>query len=186
VRTRIAGTAAGILGYVVLSQDALALTNTLHLLFASTLLLAMTDAGTELALVPDKKLGSGSGAWLIRVFVVSIYFWSGIAKSSSAWLSGDTLERLVDDRILSSTIGPLLRDPTPRVFAAWSTVLIELALGPLLLVRRSRKAAIGVAIAFHATLELILHPDFFGWLMLVLLISFADRSTDNRPTTRPD
>ena len=67
---------------------------------------------------------------------------------------------------------------------AWVLAATEMAIGPLLLWPRSRKAAIVAALLFHAALEQAIHPDFFGFAMAVLLLSFAGAPSPQRqPST---
>jgi hypothetical protein len=84
------------------------------------------------------------------VFVASIYAWSGVAKLRPCWLSGETLHALHQahdffgwlDATRLTSIGHCRT-------LAWAIVIVELLLGPLLLVRRTR--ILGVVIAVGCT-----------------------------------
>jgi hypothetical protein len=63
--------------------------------------------------------------------------------------------------------------------AAWSIAATELALGPLLLWPRTRRPAVAAELAFHAVLQVTIHPDFFRFAMAVLLLAFVARPLED-------
>jgi Vitamin K-dependent gamma-carboxylase len=177
VWTTAAGVAAGVLGYAVLSQNVMGYVNTLHLLFAGMLVLAVSGAGTRLALRPEPAIDPRSGLRLVRALVASVYAWSGIAKLNGSWLRGDALLQLHDHGIVGGGLAAvLLATPGCRVSMAGAIAATELALGPLLLWPRTRRAAVVAALLLHAVLEASVHPDFFGLAMATLLLSFVEPS----------
>jgi hypothetical protein len=175
VRAREAGVVAALCGWVVLAQDALAYINTMHLLFLGLAVLALGGSGSAWALIPERGVDPPSGIALVRGVTVSVYAWSGLAKLTRTWLSGATLAQLHEahlvrgalvDTLLSTRSGPML--------LAWVVAAGELAMGPLLLVPKTRRAAIVLALTFHATLQVAMSPDFFGFAMAILLLSFFE------------
>lgn len=174
VRARECGVAGAVLGWVVLSQDAAAYINTLHLLYLGMAVLAVGGAGSALALRPEREIDPVSGRALAQALVVSVYAWSGLAKLNGSWLSGAALAQFHEGGLLGGALADaVLASRAHCVAAAWVLAITEMAIGPLLLWPRSRKAAIAAALAFHAALEHAVHPDFFGFAMAVLLLSFA-------------
>lgn len=172
IRARAAGIATGILGYIVLSQDVLGYFNSIHLLYASAVLLAVAGGGAAIAIRPEPARAPRSGLALIRWFVASVYAWSGLAKLNAGWLEGATLARLHDERILGGgLVDWLLVSQAGRLGCAWGIVALELSLGPLLLWRRTRRPAIVVALVFHALVEHAVRPDVFGLAMAALLVT---------------
>lgn len=173
VRARVAGLVAGTAGYVVLAQDELGFLQTLHLLFASTLLLGFTDAGSAFALRPDPPRAAASSLFLVHAFTASIYFWACLAKLRPDWLDGRALQVFFEARALH---GPVARAVTgaagTRAAAAWGVAIVEMLLGPALLWPRTRRAALAVAFALHATIEITAKADVFGWIMGALLLSY--------------
>jgi hypothetical protein len=173
VRARAAGVVAGVLGYVVLAQDALGIINTLHLLFASTILLASTDAVSALALRPDPPRSPRSSLWLIRAFVASIYFWGGVAKLHPDWMSGAMLARMYAEADIRGPLAPLmLGTPLACLVSAWLVPIVEIGLAPALVWSRTRRFALFAAFGLHAILELVVRPDLLGWMMVALLLSY--------------
>jgi hypothetical protein len=183
-----AGVAAGVCGWIVLAQDLAAYVNTLHLLFLGTVILAVSGAGSAFAMRPEPAVDAPSGIALTRALVASIYAWSGLAKLNGSWLRGDVLAQLRDSGVAHGALADaLLGSSTARAGVAWLLVGTELALGPLLFWRRTRRGALATALALHLSLELSMHPDFFGLAMAVLLLSFVDprRVTRTSPAMPP-
>ncbi len=181
VRGRETGIAGGLLAWAVMSQDAGAYINTYNLLFLGLIVLGASGAGSTWAWRPEPEIDPRSGLALTRAFVASVYAWSGLAKLNASWLRGDVLERLRASEVVRGPLADALLTSTGACTAvAWTVVATELALGPLLLWPRTRRAAWVAALAFHATLEISLHPDVFGFAMAVLLLAFvAPRVADH-------
>jgi hypothetical protein len=164
IRARIAGVVAGACGFVALSQDPLGFVFTLYVLFAGTMVLALTDASSD--------ADEASSTRLLTLFISSIYVYSALAKLQTEWLSGRTLLALAQDGLLSGAMAAaLIAHPALRAVAAIAVFFIEAALPGLLLVTRTRRLAILVALALHASFELAAHPDVMGWVMAALLLS---------------
>ena len=175
VRAREAGVAAGVLAWAVMSQDAGSYINTFHLLYVGMVVLGASGAGSSRALHREREVDLASGLALTRALVVSVYAWSGYAKLNAQWLRGDVLESLCASRAVRGPIADaLLTSPGAFAATAWLVVATELALGPLLLWRRTRRAALVLALTFHAVLEISMHPDFFGFAMAILLLAFVE------------
>jgi hypothetical protein len=190
VCTTAAGVAASLLGYVVLSQSLMDYVNTQHLLLLGMLFLAIGGAGSRVALRPEPAIDPPSGLRMVRALVVSVYAWSGVAKLNRSWLSGDALTQLHDSGIVRGALADaLFASPSVRMTTAWGVAATELALGPLLLWPRTRPAAVVIALLLHAALEASVHPDFFGFAMAALLLSFLEprsgRLIDKAPAMWP-
>jgi hypothetical protein len=185
IRARVAGLMAGACGFLALSQDPLGFVFTLYVLFAATMALALTDATSRLALVPDPPVDEESSTRLLAIFVASIYVYSALAKLQSEWLSGRTLLALAEDRLLGGFVATLLIDhPGLRSPAAVAVFLVELSLPALLLVPRTRRLAIVVALLLHATFEVAAHPDVMGWVMAALLLALSSSSRRSLSASR--
>lgn len=174
IEPRAAGLVAGVAGYLVLLQQPFGFVFTLHLLFLGTMLLALTDSGSALALRPRPARDPASGLLLIQLFVASIYAWAGLGKLRHDWLDGRTLEGLLHQRWLSGHLADsLLATSDRRAMVAWMIAAGELALGPLLLWRRTRLAGLALALAFHLGVEIMGRADLLGYEMAALLICFV-------------
>jgi len=173
VRARAAGLLAGALGYVTVLQDPARFFTTHHVIFLGTMLLACTDAVAACALRPAERRSPTSSAWLIRAWVASIYVWAAVAKLTADWFDGRTLALLVREGLFRPFVAStLLSTDAKRSVVAWCVVLTELALAPLLLIPRTRRYGLMLAVAFHLGLEWAASPDLFGWAMISLLLAF--------------
>ena len=173
IRARTAGLVAGVLGFVALSQDPFGFVFTLHTLFLGTLVLALTDATSALAVVPERPLGAASSVRLVHLFVASVYAWSALAKAQGEWLSGDTLRALAEDGLLNGSANALaLAHPALRAAAAWSVFAAEAVLPVLLLAPRTRRHGLLVACMVHVSFEVVARPDVMGLVMASLLTTF--------------
>jgi hypothetical protein len=174
VWTRPAGLLAGALAYLVALQEPTTFSMTKHVLFLGMMILACTDARTELALRPAPPESPRSSLALVRVWIASIYLWAGAAKLNRDWLSGRALGFWVDERIVR---GPLadawLRTAGQRALVAPLVAAGEMALAVLLLSRPTRRFGLGAAYAMHALYELTMAPDLFGWALAFLLLAFV-------------
>lgn len=157
-RVRLAGIVTAVSGYALLVNDAMAYTNTLHLIHLAVLVVALAD-----------ERSPTSSLWLVRALPISVYLFSGLAKLNAQWLSGKTLVSLVDQTLVKS--------PVPIAWARSASVTMaafELALPVLLLASRTRRAALWLAAGFHLYLQLTVHPDIFGMMMIALLLAFVE------------
>ncbi len=172
-RARAFGIVASLAGYAVLAQDALAYVNSLHLLFLSTLVVALTDCSSELAVRKEPPRSVDSSTWLVRATPMSVYAFSAIAKLNAQFLSGRALLAFCADGAVHGLGRVACASPPRAELASLLVVATELALPVALFVRRTRRAALVVAVALHVGLELSIGPDVLGWTMLALLVSFA-------------
>ena len=167
-----AGLVAGALGYITVAQDPGRLNTTQHVIFLGTMLLAMTDATSRCALFPAPVRDPRSSRLLMRLWIASIYFWAGLAKLRPDWLDGRALALFAAEGLVRPTVAVvLLSSPARRAILGSAVAVGELMLVPLLLARRTRRFGVVAALGLHATFELAVSPDLFGWAMAALLLS---------------
>jgi hypothetical protein len=168
--TRASGLTACLCGLAVMAQDTFSFSFTRYILFLGTGVLAIADSGASLAVRPAPAADARASLWLVRTFVASIYAWSAIAKMRGPWLDGTTLGALHAGHFLRGHLVDLVTATAPaRVAASISVVVLELALGPLLLVRRTRAVGLAAAVAMHAVYEVSAQPDVMALVMMSLL-----------------
>jgi hypothetical protein len=168
------GIVAGFSGYLVLLQDAYAFTFTQHLLLLGTVVLALADSATVLAVRPDRPRSPASSLWLVHGFTVSVYFWAAVVKLRRDWLDGRTLGLFFDEGALAGPLaGLLVGTPSRRAVAGPLVVATELSLVGLLLWPRTRVIGLAVALGLHASIEWMARPDVIGWGMCALLLAFV-------------
>ena len=173
VVTRVAGLAAGIAGYLVLAQDAFGYLHHLHMLYLGAILFALCD-----------RESPRSSLLLMRAFVASIYVWAVIGKLASEWGTGAALSAFVKSGALNlELVGGLLATPARCAAVEIAVMGVELALAIGLLVARTRRIALVVALAMHIGFEIVGRVDSIGWQMAALLLVFTG-SEQPRPGTR--
>ncbi len=119
--------------------------------------------------------------WALRLFQIQmsiIYLSSAIEKSSGTdWTSGKALYYVAR---LDDSFGKLPVPAFPFESLAlvkvmtWSVLVLEWVLPVLLWVKRSRKTAIIVGIAFHLAVDWTMNLFLFHWIMILGLVSYAE------------
>jgi hypothetical protein len=163
----------------VLAQDRFAFVNSLYVLFSSTIVLALTDASTTLALSPGKASGNdprsvASSVRLVSLFLAGAYFWAGLAKLQPEWLSGRALAASQQAGAFAGPLGAMVANTQVRLVSAWAVPAVELALAALL-VANQRGVAVVLALNLHIVLELTVRPDTLGFQMVLLLLAIRPR-----------
>ncbi len=111
--------------------------------------------------------------WLLRLQVGIPYFFGGLAKLNSDWLQGGEPMRI--------WLRPLTKIPTfGHIFAAdwmvygfaFSGLLLDLLVVPLLLWKRTRPFAFVAAVFFNVMNSLLFEIGIFPWMMLGALLIF--------------
>lgn len=158
--------------------------DTLFRLFA--FYLALCPAGWAFSLDARRRKRRGLTEpppipWGLRLFQIQlsvIYLSSAIEKSlGTDWTSGTALYYVAR---LHDSFGKL---PVPAFLfetlwitklLTWSVLAMEWGLPVLLWVKRTRRAAIVVAIVFHLSIEYTMNLFLFHWLMILGVLSFAE------------
>ncbi len=123
--------------------------------------------------IPDRQCSEGWGipywnVWLLRFQMAVVYVYAGLAKLNADWLSGRALKlglsaRLEQPWLALDVLSPLL---------SWGGALFDLTVVPLLMWRRTRSAAFGLACAFHVTNASIFGLASFPWMCIALTSLF--------------
>jgi hypothetical protein len=126
-----------------------------------------------LAMAPASEAGPAWPLWLLRIELAGVYFGSGLSKLLDPDWFGGTVTWLrvvrVQDHIPTWLVGSLT-DRSFHTGAAKVIVLTELFIAFGLWSRRTRMAAIGVAIAFHVAIQLTADVQTFSLLMISALV----------------
>ena len=168
-------------------------------------LLAVAPCGRELSLDAWVRRRRGLPAldshapawplWLLRFECAAIYGASGLSKLVDPdWFGGTvTWQRVVRARdelgVLPDWAVSLLTDRSFHTGAAKLIVLTELFIAVGLWWRRTRYAAVWVAVVFHLAIETSASVQVFSYLGIAVLVIWAVPSTRDRvlridPTTR--
>lgn len=122
--------------------------------------------------------------FLLRAQLFIMYFYAGIAKLSPDWLAGEPLRMWLHDafvgRRLETLIGPTAMQAVRQWIGheavihtmAYGGLVFDLAIGPLLLWRRTRWMAMIWVVAFHATNYFLFDIGAFPVLAVLLTSIF--------------
>ena len=133
------------------------------------------------------RLSRGRGRWLaltvLRFEIALVYLASGVSKLLDADWWGGTVTRLRViagfDRVPDAFAG-VLTDPAFHAWAAKVIVVTEIFIGVGLLWRRTRLAAVWVAIPFHLAIEATAAVQVFSWAALVALVVWVTPTSAER------
>ncbi len=136
----------------------------------------------------DSRGGSRLALTVLRLEIAAVYMASGFSKLVDSDWWGGTVTRLRIERYrprlaevgIPDTIIDVLADPGFQAAAAKVLVLMELFIGLGLLVSRSRKAAIWVAIPFHISIQFSAAVQVFSLAALAALFVWVDRPAHQR------
>jgi hypothetical protein len=142
--------------------------------------------------------GAGLGPrWplmLLRFQIAAVYAASGVSKLlDSDWISGVVLQLRVEYQAAAATAAgvpaglvELATSPTVQWWGAKVVVATEIFIGCGLLWRRTRSAAVWVAIPFHVAIHLTAAVEVFSFAGLAALLIWVEpRSRDRRLTAPP-
>lgn len=196
------GRAAAIVVWAIVTYDLFLSTTNFHNNRAYLVLvlatLAVTPCDRELSL--DAWLARRRGAparptcspgwplWLLRFEAATVYGASGLSKLVDPdWFSGTvTWDRLVRTRDqLEASVLPgwsidLLTDRSFNTVAAKFVIATELFIALGLWSRRTRYAAVWVAVCFHVAIQLSASVEVFSYLAIAALVIWAVPSTRDR------
>lgn len=136
----------------------------------------------DAALRPGLRADSVSG-WslhLLRLFFCQVYFFGGVAKLTPDWLRAQPLLQFLEARRDLPVVGPLLAHDATAWIMSYGGLAFDLAVGPLLLYRRTRPYALVAACMFHLTNAALFEIGIFPWLMLAATTLFCDPSWPRR------
>jgi hypothetical protein len=127
--------------------------------------------------------------WLLRFESSLVYAASGFSKLIDPdWFGGTvtwgrvvTKEAMLRSSVLPEFVQDILLDRSFHTVAAKLIVATELFIAGGLWWRRTRVAAIAVAIAFHVSIELSASVETFSYLAIVVLFVWADPDLRWRP-----
>lgn len=101
---------------------------------------------------------------LLRCQVGLVYFFGGIAKLEGDWLSGVPMQMMLLER--ADLIGQPAGEPIVALLFAWSGLLLDLFIVPLLWWKRSRLVALLLIAGFHLTNHVLFQIGIFPWFMM--------------------
>lgn len=190
---RLAAFTLAVVCYALLASDRYRYLHHLHLLYLSIAWLSFAPLGDRLSLSrlwakrspnqrspePPPKTSPKWPLQLIRALALGVYVAAGLAKLNASWLGGETLRELDNLHVVGGSTWVLGKTLLGDAGMAWLVVSAELGLPLLLVVPRTRRAAVIVGWIFHGFISGVMGVSTFGVEMAILLLAFwqTDRET---------
>ncbi len=109
--------------------------------------------------------------WILRFQIGLVYFFGGVAKFDSEWLAGAPMLPMVKN-LSGTALSPIAGQAWWPQFMAYSGLLLDLFIVPMLLWGRTRWVATLSLLAFHLTNATMFNITFFPWFMIGMIIVF--------------
>lgn len=152
--------------------------NHYYLLILLCLLLLPTPAHADVSVDARRRPALRSSTcprWCVAVFQVQIaivYFYAAVAKLDSDWLAGRPIGVWLADRVDDPLVGPLFRQPWLTWVLAYGGLLFDGLIVPLLLWKRTRLAAVLLAVVFHLFNSYTFRIGIFPYLGIAFCLFF--------------
>ncbi len=133
-------------------------------------------------LVPDKA-SAFIPNWcrLLLLFQLAVpYVYGGIAKLDGDWLHGLPVGIWLADSSDLPLVGPFLTERWMEWFICYAGLVIDLAVVPLLLWKRTRIMAACVLTAFHLCNSVLFPIDVFPWMSILAIPMFFEPNWPRR------
>ncbi len=122
-----------------------------------------------------EKPANECNAWHINIFIfqiVVVYLFAAIAKMNNDWLHAIPVRTWLYHKTGLPLIGHYLRNPIVPWIIAYGGLLFDLMIVPAMLFSKTRWAAFGIAICFHAFNSYVFDIGMFPLMALVLFVFF--------------
>lgn len=165
--------------YVLLLDKAVYL-NHFYLICLISFLLLFVPTHRAFSLDARRHPGSRSevvpavALWVLRTQIAIPYVFGAIAKLNGDWLQGQPLQMWMPRMTHVREVLPIFGEPWLALVFSYGGFLLDLLVVPLLLWRRTRMWAFGVAIAFHLFNALVFNIGIFPWFMICATTLFFD------------
>jgi hypothetical protein len=150
-----------------------------YLILLLALLFALAPVGRGTDWVPAVWL------WLLRAQIAIPYFFGGLAKLNRDWLRGEPMRIWLPMRGDFPLLGRFFAEEWMAYAFSYGGLLLDLAVVPLLLWRKSRPYAFAAAVAFHLLNARLFRIGIFPWLMIAATTIFFAPGWPRRFLKRP-
>ncbi len=147
--------------------------------FIMVILPANRYASLDVKLNPKLKSISMPN-WCRWVFIVQlfiVYTYASIAKTYPDWLDTSVIKLLMQNKSNFPVVGQLLQNEGIHYFIAYSGILFDGLIIPLLLFKPTRKYAFFASIFFHLFNSFVFHIGIFPYLSLAFCLFFFEPET---------
>ena len=147
--------------------------------FIMVILPANRYASLDVKLNPKLKSISMPN-WCRWVFIIQlfiVYTYASIAKIYPDWLDTSVIKLLMQNKSNFPVVGQLLQNEGIHYFIAYSGILFDGLIIPLLLFKPTRKYAFFASIFFHLFNSFVFHIGIFPYLSLAFCLFFFEPET---------
>ena len=116
-------------------------------------------------------------AWILILQMWIVYTYASIAKLYPDWLDTSVVEILMRSKQHYYIVGDLFQQKIVHYFIAYSGILFDLLVIPLLLWKPSRKWAFFASIFFHLFNSIVFQVGIFPYMSLALCLFFFEPKT---------
>ncbi|WP_340075787.1 HTTM domain-containing protein [Leptobacterium sp. I13] len=116
-------------------------------------------------------------SWILIFQMWIVYTYAAIAKLYPDWLDLTVVKILMSGKKEYPLVGELLQNSFVQGFIAYSGILFDFLIIPLLLWKPTRKVAFLAAIFFHLFNSLVFQIGIFPYLSLAFILFFFDPKT---------
>ncbi|NNC69567.1 MAG: HTTM domain-containing protein [Flavobacteriaceae bacterium] len=146
--------------------------NHFYLIVLLSLVLCFIPAHRSLSV--DAKLFKGLRSekiplwclWLLRLMIAIPFFYGGLAKINTDWLSGQPLGIWLDGDTDFPIIGPYFTELWMIMLISYGGLLLDLLIAPFLLFKRTRIWAFLAGMLFHLMNARLFIIGIFPWFMI--------------------
>lgn len=115
--------------------------------------------------------------WLLQFQVGIPYVYGAIAKMNADWLAGQPAGLFLSRRTNIWLVDLYMQLPFAHLIFAWSGLLYDLMIVPMLMFRKTRLLGIVLSLVFHLSNSQLFHIGVFPWFMLAGIIVFFPENT---------
>lgn len=112
--------------------------------------------------------------WLLRLQLVIVYFYAGIAKIQADWLSGRPVRIWMSRKADYPLIGQWLAREEMVWFISWGGIMFDLSIAWLLLYKPTRRVGFVAAVLFHVFNSVVFKVGVFPWFMIFATVLFFE------------
>jgi vitamin K-dependent gamma-carboxylase len=122
---------------------------------------------------PANLLAPALSYWLLRAQVGVVYVFAGLAKLDGDWLvRAEPIKTWLRARVEAPFLVGLAPEPWAPYAMSYAGAVFDLAVVPLLLLRKTRAFAFAAALAFHLCIWALFPVGVFSFVMLVAISVF--------------
>lgn len=111
-------------------------------------------------------------SWVMILQISIVYVFATVSKLYPGWIDGKFIGILLRNRSDMPLIGPLFEKHWFHLFIAWSGMLFDFLIVPLLLYKRTRTVAFICSLIFHIFNSIVLQIGIFPFFALSFIVFF--------------